>query len=434
MVGAQMRIRRRGGLWTTAWAVALASLMLAAAGCATGSTQTLDGSSDAKEERLDLDPMLIRASADGKGGETLDAGEVFDRAYEAFSERRYEQAIKHYELVVEYFDDSKYYLPAMYNAGLTHEKLEQWDAAGQYYERIIEEFPDQEDAKHAYYRLSNAFEKMGQHQKVVDLMTEVLLREELTSFDRVEAHLRRSNSLLALENWSEAADGFRTMIDINDKAPSDQHLSRDSRLIVQAHFGLGRAYHEQVLAIELVLPTERMGEDLKEKARLFTTAQANYIEALRHHDPHWSMAAGYMIGKLYEDFYADIFNAEIPDDLDEEHVALYFEELRTHIRPLMERAIQVYEKNLSLSRRMGTGEDQNEWVAQTSIKLDRLQSFLDDPIAQRRAERLVAQGRAVSSPWDPQSTALDLVDIAIQEAAEEAIEESAEALGGDGEG
>ncbi len=414
--------------WRVAGAAALLSLTLLGTGCSTTkSAKMLDGTPD-KAERLELDPMLIRAGTNGEPGETIDVGEVFKRAYKAYSQRRYEKAAKHYQVVIDYFKDSKYYLPALYNAGLSYEKLERWDLAATYYKRIIDEFPNEKDAKDAYYRLANAYDKTDQNQKVVDLMTRVLLRKNINTFDRIEAYDRRSNALLQLGHYKEAADGFRTLLELNKKAAPDQRLAEDSNLIVEAYFGLGRSYHLRVRQIKLVLPTERMGEDLKKKARLFTAAQANYIEALRHHHPQWSVAAGYMIGKLYEDFYTDIFNAEIPDTLTDEQVAMYFEELRKHIRPLMERALDVYKRNLSMSRRIGESDAKNRWVAQTEVKIQRLRDFMDDPITQRRAEMLVAHGHRVEHPWDPHEIAVDLVDVAVQKAAKQAYKKDADKL------
>ena len=161
-----------------------------------------------------------------------------------------------------------------------------------------------------------------------------------------------------------------------------------------------------------------MGNDLQEKAELFMAAQHNYIRALSYHHPKWSMAAGYMIGRLYEDFYKDILSAEIPDDLTQEHLTLYFEELRTQIRPLMVRAVQVYEKNLSLSERIGTSAGENEWVAVTSQHLERLRMYLDDPATQQRAERFVMAGRDLNDMWVPMPVAQDSVGSAVNRAAE----------------
>ena len=396
---------------------ALLAVVLAGSACSTGKSATVLDGRQALAEELNLDPMLIRASADGEVSQMIDVKELFNLAYDAFSQRRYERAADHYGAVVKYFPESNYYLPALYNAGLSYEKLDRWDAAADSYRQILEGSPDTKDALDASFRLANAYDKSGRHTEVVDLMTEVLLGAEIAYFDRIEAYVRRGNALRELKQWTESEDDYRTVLQLNKSATPRDRLAAGSNLMVQTYFGLGRSFHAQVREIRLVLPTERMGDDLAEKARLFTSAQANYIEALRHHHPQWSVGAGFMIGKLYEDFYTDIFNAEIPDTLSDEAVALYFEELRKQIRPLMERAIDVYERNLSLSKRMGKDAQSDAWVSQTEMKLNRLRSFLEDPITQRRAEILVAHGRKLRHPWDPSETAIDLVGVAIQEAS-----------------
>lgn len=363
------------------------------------------------QERMDLDPMLIKA---GYGPDAvLDSSEVFNRAYEAFSARDYEEAVANYEVIIKYFEDSRFFLPSLYNAGLSYERLSRWEDAATKYTQIIEKFPEEPDAKDAYYRLAQAHEELGNFEEVVELMTVILLRPELTTFDRIEAHVRRSKALMETGSLDEAADGFRSVLNINEDAPADQRLQPNSHYLVQAYFGIGEVYHRKVLQIPLVLPPERMGADLQEKADLFMRSQSHYIKALSFHHPQWSMAAGYMIGKLYEDFYADIFQSEIPDDLTQEHIALYFDELRKTLRPLMERAIQVYEKNLSLSRRLPTAQDDNPWVISTNQQLDRLKLYLNDPITQKRAERFVLKGRSVKDMWEPVLVAQDSVDQAL---------------------
>lgn len=386
-------------------------LMLGA--CATSNTPL-------PQERVDLDPMLIRPGSDGKPSEALDSNDVFERAYTAFSARDYEVAAQNYDLIIRYFPDSRFYLPSLYNAGLAYEKLERWEEASQRYRLVIEKFPSEKDARDAYYRLAQAEEHLRRYDQVVELMTQVLLRPELNTFDRIEAHVRRANALAELGQLDEAANGYETALDINDDAPPEQRLQPGSHFLVQTYFGLGRVHHLKVSAIKLVLPPERMGEDLKEKADLFLRAQSAYIKALSHHHPHWSMAAGYMIGRLYEDFYADIFESEIPDDLSAEAVGFYFEELRKQIRPLMVRAVQVYEKNLSLSRRIGTSPQENPWVADTETQLQRLKSYLDDPVTQRRAERFVLAGRKLADMWAPLPVAMDAVQLARATAAQSA--------------
>ena len=311
-------------------------------------------------------------------------------------------------------------MPSLFNSGLANEKLERWEAAAASYRLILERFATRKDSKDTYFRLAQAYEKLGEHDAISTLMTEVLLRPDLEHFDRVEAHVRRANALLELGQYGMAEDGFQSLLRLNKQAPVAQRLQENSEFIVRAEFGLGRALHLQVMAIPLVLPTEKMGEDLEVKAGLFLRSQAAYIRALRVHHPQWSVASGFMIGRLYEDFYLDILSAEIPESLNKEQVSIYFEELRKQLRPLMVRAIQVYEKNLSLAKRIpGIAHQTSEWAASTDKHLLRLKAYLDDPITQRRAERLVLQGRPLEQLWDPHLMALDVVTEALEEARSE---------------
>lgn len=403
-------------------AVAVAVLV---GGCATtngGESTELDATeTEAKkekktgEETVRVDPMLVRGG-ETDAPQTVDSKEVFDKAYEAYSARRYEEAVRHYETIIQYFEDSRFYHSSLYNAGLAYEKLERWEAAAGLYRQIIDEFPDRKDTNDAYYRLAEVYKEIGNHEKIVELMTQVMLRGDVTTFDRVEAHTRRSNALLELGKLKEAEQGFQNLIDINEEAPSDKKLPKSSRYICQAYFGLGQIYQKRTSEIPLTLPPESMGDDLEKKGELLLEAQMYYLEALRQHHPHWSVAAGYKIGKLYEDFYSDIFSAEVPEGLSDKQVAMYFEELRSKIRPLMERAISVYEKNLSMSRRIGETPENNRWVAQTSESLERIKAYMNNPISKKQAEKLALEGRDFRTLWESYEKATGEVQEALKKA------------------
>jgi tetratricopeptide (TPR) repeat protein len=399
-------------------------LALLLGGCATtggaGGSGAEKAAGETKTEKVNVDPMLVRGGEGVEGEKTLDSKDVFDRAYEAYSARRFEKAAKHYRLVVKHFPDSRFYYSALYNGGLAFEKVKRWESAAEMYRRLIDEFPKKEDTKDAYYRLARVYQELGGHQKIVELMTEVLLRDGLSTFDRIEAYTHRSKALLELGELEDAKNGYNNLLKLNRQAPSAERLPSDSRYISQAYFGLGKVYHRKQSAISLKLPPKAMGEDLDKKGKLLLEAQKYYLQALRQHHPEWSVAAGYMIGRLYEDFYSEIFSAEIPKELTEEHIAMYFEELRKQIRPLMKRAIDVYEKNLSLSRRIGETPENNKWVAETSESMERMKEYLNNPVTQKRAQKMVREGRDFRDLWEPWEEAEDRVHRAIQQASEEA--------------
>jgi hypothetical protein len=83
----------------------------------------------------------------------------------------------------------------------------------------------------------------------------------------------------------------------------------------------------------------------------------------------------------------------------------------------MERAVQVYQKNLSLSKRIVRQQD-NEWVSETEKHLGRLKAYLDDPETQRRAERFVMHGRDLSLMWEPLGYAQDGISRSLEQATE----------------
>ena len=388
-------------------ALSLSALLLsgsALTGCATfGQNHSTPPEEPEQLTQYEADPILIRATRHGDDFETesLDSEEVFQRAFQDFQARRYEDALENYLIIITYFPDSRYHLPALYNGGLCLEHLEEWRNAIVLYERLLEEFPDSSEALNAQFRIANALYELEDFRAVEELLTSVLLRSDLTHFDRIEAHVRRGFALLELEDWTDAQNSFDNALESNRRAPNRERLGEDNRFILQAHYGLGLSYHHRMNQIPLVLPPSRMTEDLNLKADYHQRAQRSYIMALRQHHPYWSVAAGYQIGRLYEDFYLHIFTAEIPDDLTERELQVYFEELRKKIRPLMDRAISVYERNLSLSRRVITRPETEEWIQATALHMSRMRAFLDDPLVQRRAEELVISGASLQDLWDP---------------------------------
>ena len=94
-------------------------------------------------------------------------------------------------------------------------------------------------------------------------------------------------------------------------------------------------------------------------------------DRLQH--PDWAVVAGFRLGALYETMYDDMLAAEVPSELTPEEVAIYEEELRSKVRPLLVRAIDIYERNLRLGQRFGKRDD---WMQKTEASLTRLQELL----------------------------------------------------------
>ena len=75
-----------------------------------------------------------------------------------------------------------------------------------------------------------------------------------------------------------------------------------------------------------------------------------------------------------------MLSAEVPADFDKETKKYYFIELRQKLVPLLEQSLAIYEKNITLSVRVGAD---NEWVKETERRLGRLRGLIDAAHAEK---------------------------------------------------
>jgi hypothetical protein len=238
-------------------------------------------------------------------------------------------------------------------------------------------------------------------------MERVLRRTRLSVYDQAEAHLRWADAAIEYRDYPTAEYHYRQVIEVNRRAqesagpdtPAEERPLDDfNPLLTQAYFGLGRTYHELFLEIKLVLPEAVIRQALLDKAQLMEQARLAYLDAVRAGDPYWSVAAGFMIGQIYEDLFLDILACEVPHDFDELTVEVYFDELRAYLDPVLRRALSIYEDNLAMAERLGS---HSVWVEETRTAIDRTRGYLEDPEVRREQERLILLQRHPHSARDP---------------------------------
>ncbi len=142
--------------------------------------------------------------------------------------------------------------------------------------------------------------------------------------------------------------------------------------------GMMRFYRAAVLharfrAIEVSLPETQMAKDFEAKLALLTQAQDAYNATIETKHVYWVSAAGFQLGHLFEEFYDALMHAPVPEWLDESQRRVYYEELKAQLRPVVNKAIWVFEKNLEASRRLGY---ETEFTQETEAALARLQELL----------------------------------------------------------
>lgn len=357
-------------------------LALLAAGC--GARPTPAPTPVVPEEVIEMDGIAITV-VDGDDGapvtEAFDALTLFETARKAFDEGRFDEAERHYGKLLELFPDGRLVPPSLYNRGLSLEALRQYGQAAAHFRRYVQLATSLKDQRDGEFRWGHNLVRTGDHPTAVDLYGRLLEAPDLGPADRAEAYLRRGTSLMNLQRYGEAERDLKAALEQAHLAY--EGLFDGNELVAEVNFRRAEIYERLCLGVKLKLPVEKMKGDLNDKAKYFRQSQHAYIDALNVRNPYWATASGLKLGELYENFYRDVLNAEVPPTFEPEMRRFYFQELRGRLKPLLETSLTIYEKNMAMSERIGAD---NEWVTETERRLERLRALLVDVKAAEAAD------------------------------------------------
>lgn len=353
------------------------------------------GAGCASSQTVEMDPLHFTV-VDGRGGkavEALDPEALFMEGNKAFEAQDFELAARKYGVIVDHYPGTRWFVVASFNAGLALER------AGRHAEAIprflshIEAVSGSKDAQDALFRVAACHEALGQWEKLHGVGEELLKPhyKDIGPGDRLAAHAVRGRGAEGRGELALAERDYRKALELYQKNLEQRGLDK-SPFVSLAQYRIGEIYRELFGSIRFKLPLERMARDLEDKSNFFLMAQSAYLRALRLQHPEWATMAGFRLGALYETMYEDMMGAEVPDDLTREEVDVYYEALRDKVRPLLVRAIDIYERNIRLGQRMGKRDG---WVAKTEASLARLREVL------RAESSRAAENQLAPKPENP---------------------------------
>lgn len=378
-------------------------LGLGVVGCAGKTNNTVATPGAPPVEQIEMDPIKIAAvkGPEGVHLETYDVTELFERAGEALSSKRYDDAVHDYELLLKEFKDSRYTKAALYNCGLAYQGKKDWQTAIARFHQLATEFAGTSDAKDADFQIGASYAEMGNWPVSANIFAQILERKDLTADDKLEALGRRGFAQFQLKDYDTAERTFQSALYYFRSIEREERLQTDFYLgLVQYH--LAQIPHERFRAVPLRLPQRQMAIDLEDKAHQLLVAQRQYIETIKLGNPQWASASGYQIGSLYEELYDAFVHAPIPPELigdsNSEKREVYYEELRKKIRILLEKSLRTHEQNLLMLERLGV---QNEWRDKSKLAFAKLQKMLDPSFKMEFADPNAAPPEPVPPPPAP---------------------------------
>jgi tetratricopeptide (TPR) repeat protein len=338
------------------------------------------------EAVLRLEPIELTVTAKGDMRVT-DALGLFEAGGRDLGAQHYQEALKRYDALLARFSESRLVLPALYNAGLAHEGLRQFARAASRYARIVDRFGHRHDAIDATFRLGGCYAELGDWKRSAAVFGRLARRAQLGSSERVEAYARQGLALFRQEDYDASRRALGQGIGLVKRVDAFERLDADF-FAAMLYYYFAAIPHAQFRGAAMD-PGSELARDMDEKARLLIVAQGRYIETIRVRNPYWATAAGFQIGSLYREFYDALMRA-LPDfdaaardnarqaGIDvalakQQLASAYLEQLHKRIRPLLEKAMRVFEKNVVVARRIGVD---GAWIAKSRRQIRELEELI----------------------------------------------------------
>ncbi len=274
---------------------------------------------------------------------------------------------------------------------------------------VLAQNPDPATAKQAYPGLARAHELLGDCAAAVRAYDELITR--FTADAGADVYANRGACQAELGQWQPSAADFGkafekatvpttqveylarqgyALFELGQFKEADPLLAKADQIFLAAQeqakerfttfyfVGMARFYraaiHHRAFRDVEIRPAEKtMAEDFARKFALLEQAQAGYDYTIKAKHVFWVSAAGFQMGTLFEEFYDAVMHAPVPEWLDDNQRRVYYEELKNQLRPVVNKAIWVLEKNLETSRKLGYD---SPFIAQTETKLSDLQAIL----------------------------------------------------------
>ncbi|MDY7228420.1 tetratricopeptide repeat protein [Hyalangium rubrum] len=355
------------GTWRRWLLVGVVGLM-GLAGCRTTGTAVREDKPGRQE--IEFDAVTVTADLEL---EKLNDEELFAGGTSAFAAGDFKQAARYFGRLVDFHPQSPHRRPSLYNAGLAHQRLKEWEDAYHRFVELADAEKGQDDALDAAFRVAETQYHLERFEEAAALLAKVAAREDIPAGRRMEAQVQQGICELEAGRSEQAEATLRKVLTtyegLSDKDEVDDYFP------AQAHFFIGEIYrlHYEAVKLDPKRGGDKLAEDLNYKAELLLSAQGHYLRSIRVGNGYWATAAGAQIGAMYENLYDHMVNSPAPPELNAEEAQVYRQELRKKIRVLLTKSINIYERTLEAAERIGS---QNTFVDRTRESLRKVKELL----------------------------------------------------------
>jgi len=328
---------------------------------------------EAQEEPhvIQVEPMRIEVVTDDTGAEQVvayDARELFDAANEALLDGRVDESLRRYDELLEDFSDSELAVPALYNAGLAHERKGEWDAAIARYRDMVGRPAPSRDVIDGLVRMAAVMAELERWTDAVGVLEQLLERDDLEPADRIQGLARLGYVLVESKDYAGAEEVLRSALAYYEQISADTVLT-DDYYVAMCRYYLAQIPHRQFAAIPIRLPDKQTKRDMEAKADRLLIAHDRYLKAVEVGNAYWATAAGYQIASMQKEMWDALVVAPIPPRLGPEAAEFYVKEVHRLSRQFLEKAKDTHERNIGMADRLGLQTIWSEASRSEAVKI-----------------------------------------------------------------
>ncbi|MCH9683040.1 MAG: tetratricopeptide repeat protein [Deltaproteobacteria bacterium] len=334
---------------------------------------------------------FARGATDGQAPADEDPEAVLAQAEAALSSDESARAVALFGRVLALSLPPERAASAWIGLAQAHEKLRDCVAAIGAYQTYLERFPRGEHAVAAAARRGACEAELENWEGSAATFGAIAALPDQLPSVQVEAMARQGYALFMLDRFEQADAVLAEADAIHDRAV-EQQTERFSNFyfVGMTRFYRAAILHRRFRDVEIRLPEKVMEQSFQAKLALLVEAQQAYNHTVEAKHMYWVSAAGFQLGQLFSELYDALMYAPVPEWLDERQRQVYYAELEKQLRPVVTKAIWVFEKNLETARRLGYD---SAFIERTEAKLGHLQAILlsDEAMLGRPGQRLARE-------------------------------------------
>ncbi|HEX7668071.1 MAG TPA: tetratricopeptide repeat protein [Polyangiaceae bacterium] len=302
--------------------------------------------------------------------------ELFARARADFAERRFADAARAFDRIVELDPDGSFAKEAWLHGGAAHDELGDLDGAAMRYQEVARRYPEDPMAREALVRAVRVLTYL-ERWPAAGLASDALLAKvrDLGPIERVVAYGGKALALVASaepDNASYFIEKGRDVVD-TERLDAAGTLPRD---LAELYFALGELRRIRGERIKFDPVPPKFAEVLETRCQLLLDAQSAYSDTMRAYDAHWSAMAGFRVGELYQKLHTELMHVPAPASASTPAKVQLFEgAMRLRYATLLRKGLAMMEHTLSLSERTG---ERSDWIIRARDAKSALEGSIKD--------------------------------------------------------